>query len=306
MNALPSSDAPYGVAIDLMPGLRGVLARNPGPFTHTGTMTHIVGRGRVAIIDPGPDNADHVAAVLRAVQGETVTHILLTHTHRDHAGALQAFHQATGAVIAGCAPYAPSRSLNSGEVNPLDASNDTAYRPDQELGDGDGVTGPDWTLKAVPTPGHTANHLAFELSGTGVLFPGDHVMDWSTTIVAPPDGSMRDYMASLDRLLQRNDRIYMPAHGAPLTDPKNRLATLKAHRLAREAAILNRLGQGDRRISHIVAAVYADLDPRLTPAASLSVLAHIEDLAARGVIRSEGASGIDGFYTLTGPTGSQP
>ncbi len=289
-------DARYGEAVQLSPLVRRVAARNPSPFTFTGTMSYLVGRGRVAIVDPGPADAAHVAALLDAVRGETVSHILVTHTHGDHTGALPGLAAATGAVVAGCGPHRLARPLHAGEANPLDAAGDRLYRPDVELRDGEAVGGPGWTLEAVATPGHTANHLAFALAQEESLFSGDHVMAWSTSIVAPPDGAMADYMASLDRLLGRADARYLPGHGPALENPARFVRALKAHRLHREASIMGRLEAGDQCIADIVAATYQGLDPSLTRAAALSVLAHLEDLVERGLVATDGPSRIDGVF----------
>src|SRR5262249_41991560 len=182
---------------EVVPGVRRILTNNPSPFTFKGTLTYIIGRGKVAIVDPGPDDPAHIAAVLDAVRGETVTHIFVTHTHRDHSPAVPAIKAVTGALVVAEGPHRAARPLNVGEAPRLDASNDTEFRPDRALADGEVVTGDGWEVEAVTTPGHTANHMAFALRGKSLLFSGDHVMGWSTTIVAPPDGAMSDYMASL-------------------------------------------------------------------------------------------------------------
>jgi hydroxyacylglutathione hydrolase len=281
--------------------LRRVTARNPGPFTFHGTNSYIVGEGKVAIVDPGPDDDAHIAALLAASTGETVTHILVTHTHRDHSGGAARLVRATGAATVGGGPHRPARPLREGETGGLDAAADTLFLPDIVLGDGDSVEAGSWRLTAVATPGHTANHLAFALGGSDLLFSGDQVMAWSTTVVAPPDGSMADYMASLDRLLARPERRYLPGHGGPVGDAHAYVAALKRHRLAREAAILDRLAAGDRSIGQVVAAVYADTDPALHGAAALSVLAHLEDLVARGAVVSGGPPHLGGLYRLASP-----
>ena len=208
-----------GKVEEVMPGLRRLVANNPGPFTFKGTMTYIVGHGQVAVIDPGPDDERHVASILDAVRGETVTHILVTHTHRDHSPAAARVKAATGATVYAEGPHRPARALHVGETERLDAGGDQAFRPDVALADGAVVSGRGFTFEAVATPGHTANHMAFAYKEAQVLLSGDHVMAWSTTVVAPPDGAMSDYMASLEKLGRRNEQIYFPGHGekAPWT-----------------------------------------------------------------------------------------
>ena len=283
-----------GIA-EVAPGVRRLTAANAGPFTFRGTNSYIVGSGRVAVVDPGPDDPAHVAALLAAVGGETVTHILVTHTHRDHSGAVPALARATGAATAGGGPHRPARPLPAG-ARPSAASADTDFAPDIVLAAGAVVDGGGWRLEAVATPGHAANHLVFALAGRGLAFSGDHVMGWSTTVVAPPDGSMADYMASLDRLLQRPERRYLPGHGDPVDDAHARLRALKAHRAMREAAILDRLAKGDATVPAVVSAIYRDVDPRLHGAAALSVLAHLQDLAERGKIVAEDGATLAGRY----------
>lgn len=274
---------PVGRVVTLEPLVRRVLAPNPSAFTYSGTQTYIVGEGTVAVIDPGPDDPDHVAALLRAVEGETVSAILCTHTHRDHSPAAIAFKAATGAEIVGCAPLALD---DSGPR--ADAAFDRGYAPDRVLVDGEAVSGPGWTLQAVATPGHTSNHLCFALPESGALFTGDHVMGWSTTVISPPDGDMADYMASLDKLSRREDRIYYPAHGDPVDRPQRLVRGLAGHRRQREGQILRLLGEGPQTIPGFVARMYAGLDPRLNGAAGRSVLAHLIDLKQRGVVAAEG------------------
>jgi glyoxylase-like metal-dependent hydrolase (beta-lactamase superfamily II) len=283
---------------EVAPGVRRMLCNNPSPFTFKGTVSYIVGRGRVAIIDPGPIDEAHAAALLDAVRGETVTHIFVTHTHRDHSPAAARIKASTGAPVFAQGPHRPSRPLNVGEAPRLDASNDTDFRPDHALADGEVVAGDGWTLEAVTTPGHTANHMAFALKEANLLFSGDHVMAWSTPVVAPPDGAMSDYMASLDKLARRSESIYLPGHGGAVTEAPRFVAYYILHRKAREASILHRLGKGEADIPTIVRASYIGLDPRLTRAAGLSVLAHLEDLVARGRVATDGVPSIDGRYRL--------
>lgn len=272
------SELPVGRVVEVEPLVRRVLAANPGPFTYTGTQTYIVGHGEVAVIDPGPDEPDHVAALIDAVAGEKVVAILCTHTHRDHSPAAVALAVATGAPVVGCAP------LVLDDLGPrADASFDATYAPDRVLGDGEAVRGPGWTLTALATPGHTSNHLCFALEESGALFTGDHVMGWSTTVVSPPDGDMAAYMASLDRLMARADRVYYPAHGDPVDNPQRFVRGLAGHRKQREGQILRLLREGVGHIPTMVERMYVGLDPRLHGAAGRSVLAHLIDLRDRGV-----------------------
>jgi len=293
-----SFDLPPGKVEEVAPGVRRLLADNPGPFTFKGTLSYIVGRGQVAVIDPGPLDEAHIAALLEAVRGETVTHIFVTHTHRDHSPAAARIKAATGALLLAEGPHRAARPLNVGEAPRLEASNDTEFRPDRALADGETVAGSGWTIEAVATPGHTANHMAFALKEANLLFSGDHVMAWSTPVVAPPDGSMRDYMASLHKLARRPETIYLPGHGGIVREAPRFVEHYIRHRRNREAAILRRLTDGEADIPAIVRAIYIGLDPRLVPAAGRSVLAHLEDLVTRGVVATGGEPSIDGHYRL--------
>jgi glyoxylase-like metal-dependent hydrolase (beta-lactamase superfamily II) len=301
-----SDDIPFDKTFDLEPDVvrevaprvRAIVANNPGPFTFKGTMSYIIGRGKVAILDPGPDDDAHIAALLDAVRGETVTHIFVTHTHRDHSPGVPKVKAATGARVYAQGPHRLARPLHIGETRRLDASADMDFRPDVALADGEVARGDGWTLEAVTTPGHTANHMAFAFKEADLLFAGDHVMAWSTTIVAPPDGAMSDYMASLHKLAGRAEPLYLPGHGAAVRDAPRYVQYLIRHRQAREASILHRLGKGAADIPTIVKAVYIGLDPRLTGAAALSVLAHLEDLVGRGVVATDGPPSIAGTYRL--------
>ncbi|HEY5712372.1 MAG TPA: MBL fold metallo-hydrolase [Allosphingosinicella sp.] len=276
-------DWPTGKVEQLTPLVRRLLAGNPSPFTYTGTQTYIVGTGEVAVIDPGPDLPDHVDSILAATQGERIAAILCTHTHRDHSPASRALAAAGGAPITGCAPLAID------DDGPrADAAFDFDYRPDRILVDGERVEGEGWALEAVATPGHTSNHLCFALAGEGALFTGDHVMGWSTTVIAPPDGDMTDYMKSLDLLLGRADTVYYPAHGPAVEKTKRHVRALVTHRRMREKQILRQLDEGRGQIPDMVALMYRDVDPRLHPAAGRSVLAHLKDLERRGLVRNEG------------------
>ncbi|MGM5053939.1 MBL fold metallo-hydrolase [Rhizobium sp. 814_E9_N1_1] len=288
----------YGQAVPVVASVERVTVNNPGPFTFFGTNSYIVGSSSVAVIDPGPEDEAHFAALMAALAGRAVTHIFVSHTHRDHsplAGRLQA---ATGAVTVGQGPHRPARPLREGEINPFAESSDISFVPDITIGDGQTLSGDGWALTAVLTPGHTANHAAFALEGRDILFSGDHVMAWSTSIVAPPDGSMADYMASLERLMERQDRLLLPGHGGPVTEPAGFLRALKAHRLKREQAVLARVRAGDTQIAEMVKVIYRDTDPKLHGAAALSVLAHIENLMERGEIAADGPPSLAATYRL--------
>jgi len=284
----------------VMPGVRRVMADNPGPFTFKGTLSYIVGRGNVAIVDPGPDDARHIGALLDAVRNETVTAIFVTHTHRDHSPAVPAIKAATGATVYAEGLHRAARPLHIGEQNPLDASADRDFRPDVALKDGEVVAGDGWTIEGVTTPGHTANHMAYALRENDALFTGDHVMGWSTSIVAPPDGAMSDYLASLAKLTTRSEQTYLPGHGPVIEDAVQFVNYYIQHRKAREDSILYRLSKGATDIPTLVRAIYIGIDPRLTGAAGLSVLAHLEDLVTRGLVQTDGQPAIDGVYHLAG------
>jgi glyoxylase-like metal-dependent hydrolase (beta-lactamase superfamily II) len=286
----------HGEAIPVAPGVVRVTVNNPSPFTFHGTNSYIVGGDTLAVIDPGPEDEAHLSALLKAIGGRPVSHIFVTHTHRDHSPLARQLREKTGASTAAEGPHRDARPLRTGEHNPLDAANDEAFMPDITLADGAVVEGDGWAIRAILTPGHAANHAAFALDGTGLLFSGDHVMGWSTSIVAPPGGAMSDYMASLDKLIERADRRFLPGHGGPVDNPAAFMRGLKGHRKMRERAILERLRGGDRTVSDMVAAIYRDTDPRLHGAAGLSVLAHLEDLVARGLVSAEGDVAIDGVF----------
>ncbi len=273
------AQAPYGAAERLSPLVRRVLARNPSPFTYTGTGTYIVGEGTVAVIDPGPLDDAHLDALFAALGGGTVSHIVVTHTHMDHSPAAVPLAARTGAPVVGCAPLALS------DDGPrADAGFDPTYAPDRVMREGERIGGPGWTLEAVETPGHTSNHLCFALPEERALFTGDHVMGWSTTVVAPPDGDMAAYMASLGKLIGRDDAVYYPTHGPAVTEPQRFARGLLAHRRQREAQVLGQIDGGVGEIPAMVAAMYAGVDKRLHGAAGRSVLAHLIDMRARGLV----------------------
>lgn len=295
-----SFDPAYGRAVAIAPDVLRITARNPSPFTFHGTNSYLVGRDTLAVIDPGPEDDAHLETLLAAIAGRPVSHIFVSHTHRDHSPLAARLKELTGAPTLAEGPHRPARPLRIGEVNPLDASADLGFVPDVALADDALTQGDGWAIRAVLTPGHTANHAVFALEGTGTLFSADHVMAWSTSIVAPPDGAMADYMSSLDKLLARDDRLLLPGHGGPVIAPQRFMRGLKTHRKMRERAILERIRSGDRTIKEMVAAIYRDTDPRLHGAAGLSVLAHLEDLVARGLVATDGEPAIDGVFSPAG------
>jgi len=280
-------DPCYGSAVEVSDGIRRLTCRNPSPFTFHGTNTYLIGHGAIAVLDPGPENEAHINDILDAAGAGTIKAIMVSHTHMDHSPGARLLKARTGAPIVGCGRHRAARTLASGEMNPMDASADTAHAPDQELKTGDTFSLGDTVFEAVETPGHTANHLCLAVAGSELLFSADHVMAWSTSIVAPPDGNMRDYMLSLDRLLQRPETVYLPGHGGPVRDAHGYVEELKAHRLGRERSILERLGGEPVSIPDLVLQIYDDLPPGLRPAAALSVFAHLEDLAERGLVAAD-------------------
>lgn len=286
-------DPPHGEPVEVAPGVRRVTAANASPFTFRGTNTFLIGTRDLAVLDPGPADPAHIEALMRAIGEAKIAHILVSHTHRDHSRGSRLLKARTGAPILASGRERSARPPHPGEENKLDAAGDAEFTPDVVLADEALVEGEDYRLLALATPGHTADHLAFALLGHDLLFSGDHVMGWSTTVVAPPDGSMADYMASLDRLLARPEHRYLPAHGGDIADGPAHVRALRAHRRMRETAIMERLQRGDGTVEELVGQIYRALDPRLAPAAALSTLAHLEDLVRRG------AAAADGPPTLT-------
>lgn len=283
-------DAPYEVPTRLSPRIARLLTNNPGPFTFKGTGVYIVGDKNVAVIDPGPIIPDHLEALKRALDGKTVSHILITHTHSDHSPAAEPLKQWSGAKTYAFGPHGSGRTQDGVT---LEEGGDTAFMPDIRVKDGDVIQGDGFTFECVTTPGHTSNHMCFALAQEQALFTGDHIMGWSTTVVTPPDGDMAQYMASVRKLIARDDKILYPTHGAPITDPKPFLNAYLEHRLDRERQILACIKDGLTTIPEMVARMYADVDKRLHPAASRSVLAHLIQLTQEGRIRHN-----EGKYTF--------
>lgn len=293
-------DFNYGRAQRVSPRIRRIVARNPGPFTFLGTGTYVVGEGEVAVLDPGPLDEAHLAALMAALEGERVTAIALTHGHADHAPLAAKLSELTGAPVYAGDPGSARKdeaAAGNGETVHLEE----AYAPvraDRRLYGAERLCGPDWTLEVLPTPGHTPDHIAFALIEENALFCGDHVMGWSTTVVAPPLGDMSAYMASLDRVMARGFATLWPTHGPPVTDPEPFLAAYRRHRLAREAQILASLAEGPRRIVDMTPVLYALVDRRLWPAASLSMHAHLIDLTRRSLVEADPAPTLEAVYRI--------
>lgn len=285
----------YGRCDQMSPLIRRVIAENPGAFTYTGTGVYIIGRGEVAVIDPGPMIQAHFDALKRALDGETITHVVVTHSHMDHSPLAHPL-----AEWAGCKVYAKGPAIPTESEVRMEAGDDLSFRPHETIGDGWSCSGPGWTLEAIETPGHTSNHLCYDLKEENVLFSGDHIMGWSTTVISPPDGDMGDYMTSLAKVRDRGfDAIY-PTHGSPVTeDVTGFIQAYIDHRKAREAAIVERLNAGDTEIPEMVKTIYAAVDKKLHPAACHSVLGHMIHLVDQGLVATQDKTpGVKSRYTL--------
>lgn len=278
-------DARYETEVRVSPLISRIVADNPGPFTFKGTGVYIVGGADVAVIDPGPDDRSHVDALKRALAGRRVTHILVTHTHADHSPAARPLKEWCGAKTYAFGPHGSGRPDDGVR---MEEGGDTQFVPDVRVKDGEIIRGSGFTFECVFTPGHTSNHMCYALKEEHALFTGDHIMGWSTTVVTPPDGDMAQYMASVKKLMARDDATLYPTHGAPVTDPKPFLAAYLAHRLDREKQILACIRDGVATIPQMVARMYADVDKRLHPAASRSVLAHLIQLEGEGRVANDG------------------
>ncbi len=286
-------DIVYGRCDGVSPLIRRVTANNPGPFTFKGTGTYIVGHGDVAVIDPGPDLPEHLEAIQAAIPGERVSHILVTHHHLDHSPLARPLSKITGAPVHGCAVRSEIRE----DETPLEAGYDN-FKPDVSMCCGGKVSGPGWTLEAIPTPGHTSNHICYALSEENALFSGDHIMGWSTTVITPPDGDMTDYLASLARIKARNFKTLWPTHGPPITEVTPFIDAYIDHRRDRETQIVSLLADGGKTIAEMVPSAYAAVDQRLWPAAARSMHAAVIGLVKSGRIASEGEPDIGARYRL--------
>lgn len=289
-------DPSYGKVVELSPLIRRICARNPNPFTFHGTGTYIVGRGEVAVIDPGPIIDEHLQAIEAALKGERITHILITHTHNDHSPAAAPLKAATGAKTYSFGPHGAGKRDEGIDV---EEGGDMSFRPDVVVKDGDTIKGNGWTVDALYTPGHTSNHICFALREEKALFSGDHVMGWSTTVIGPPDGNMAQYFSSLEKLTARDDRRYYPTHGNPIPNPQAFVRALIEHRHARERQIEACLKHGRSTIPDMVAVIYSEVDKKLHPAASMSILAHLQHMVATNRVTTDGAPRAKSIYRLS-------
>ena len=287
----------YGEVAEVAPGIRRIVAENPSPFTLYGTGTYIVGRGEVAVIDPGPADSAHIAMLLEGLQGESISHILVTHTHTDHSPGCRLLQEHTDAKTYAHGPHG-SGKLEQGV--PVEEGGDMDFQPDRLLRDGDVLHGGGWSIECVHTPGHTSNHMCYQLQGEKALFTGDHVMGWSTSVISPPDGDMASYLASLDKLLRRDDAIYWPTHGPPIVETKTHVRAFVAHRQERERQIRQCLAAGFATVADMVPRMYASVPRELHAAAGRSVFAALEYLVARGEAACDGELAVDGRFRLAG------
>ncbi|MCZ6889735.1 MAG: MBL fold metallo-hydrolase [Gammaproteobacteria bacterium] len=286
----------YGEAATLTPLIRRVIANNPSPFTLYGTGTYILGHGNVAVIDPGPADPAHIDAIVSATEGETITHMLVTHTHMDHSPGCQLLSEHCDAKT-----YAYG-GHGSGKIEQgvqIEEGGDMDFEPDVLVKHGDVIDGGDWSVECVYTPGHTSNHICYQLREEHLLFTGDHVMGWSTSIISPPDGDMRAYMASLDLLLDRNDSVYWPTHGPCITETKQHVQAFIAHRHERESQILSCIEKGVHVIKEMVPIIYTGYPEYMFPAAGRSVFAAIEYMVQRGELSCEGELSLEARYLQT-------
>ncbi len=286
-------DFTYGEVAEVAPGIRRLVARNPSPFTLYGTGTYILGRGKVAVVDPGPADPPHIRALLDGLQGETITHLLVTHTHMDHSPGCRLLKEHTDAKTYAYGPHGAGK-LEPGV--PVEEGGDMEFEPDWRVRDGDVIHGDDWAVECIYTPGHTSNHMCYQLRGSAALFTGDHVMGWSTSIISPPDGDMAAYMASLQRLLERDDRVYWPTHGPCIDDPKPLVSAFIAHRREREEQIFACVADGVFEIKEMVPLMYTDLPEFMHPAAARSVLAAAVYLVQKGELATDGEPGLASIY----------
>jgi glyoxylase-like metal-dependent hydrolase (beta-lactamase superfamily II) len=300
-----NADVDYGVAEEIAPGVRRIVANNPGPYTFLGTNTYLVGSGNVAVIDPGPVDAAHLAAIAEATRGERIAHILVTHSHRDHCDGALPLQKRLGGEIVAFGPTGTTRGAGTPGLG--DAFVDSAFTPDLPVAGGDTVKGRGYALDVLHMPGHAPDHLCFALVGKRTVFTGDHVMGWNTTVIAPPEGNMADFIASLEKLMQRHDKLFLPGHGGRIETPRRVVRAYITHRQWREQNILACIDDDICTIPRIAAKLYGALDADLKAAAALSVLAHLEHLIARNLVRAEGATDkLSAFYVRASDAASFP
>lgn len=282
----------YGISSELVPGVVRLVCENPGPFTFKGTNTYFIGSSKLAVIDPGPLHDQHLQDILKVAGGRPITHILITHTHRDHVDNAQALKDATGAITCGYRRTGAERGNIERSPSGTEFV-DIDFQPDIELQHGEAVIGDDWALTALHTPGHAPDHICYALEGRDIIFSGDHVMAWNTTVVAPPEGRMADYLASLQLLLERRESLYLPGHGGRIEDATRMVKAYLLHRRWREQAIVAAIRDGRETVRDVAALIYDNLDPKLHTAALLSVMAHVEHLIEREILIGEGPLSFD-------------
>ena len=293
MNSFENFSFEYGVSEQITPLVKRVIAKNPGPFTYTGTGTFIVGTKELAVIDPGPIDNNHLNAIIKACGKNKISHIIITHTHNDHSPLSKSLKEKTGAPIYSFL----NEKMDTKTDNQFEEGYDNSFKPDVVIKDGDLIKGYDWTLEAIHTPGHTSNHMCYSLAEESILFSGDHVMGWSTTVIVPPDGDMDEYLKSLEKLLDRNHQMYLPTHGTQIDDPHHLVNKYIEHRNNREDQIMKVIKSGSSKINEMVKIIYSDVDPGLHPAASMSTLAHLNRMVKNKIIKVKGA-GLKGNYSI--------
>ena len=293
MSSLANFSFEYGSSDQITPLVKRLIAKNPGPFTFTGTGTFIVGTKELAIIDPGPIDDDHLKAIIKTSGKNKISHIIVTHTHNDHSPLSKPLQEITGAPIYSYFNEAMDTKTN----NQFEEGYDNSFKPDVIVKDGDLIKGFDWTLEAIHTPGHTSNHMCYSLLEEKILFSGDHVMGWSTTVIVPPDGDMDEYLKSLEKLLDRNDNIYLPTHGTQIDNPHDLVNKYIEHRINREEQIIKAIKSGNFKINDMVKIIYSDVDPGLHPAASMSTLAHLNRMVKNKIIKVDG-KGLKADYRI--------
>lgn len=299
LNLKTEMEFTYGVPSPMAPGVARIVANNASKLTFKGTNTYVVGSTSLAVIDPGPENSQHTRAILEAAQGRPISHIVITHAHRDHVEGVARLKAKTGAKVFA---FARAALKDPDDIEHTSTEfTDHEFAPDVGLADGDRIAGQDWELMAIHTPGHSPDHLCFALEGRGVVFSGDHVMAWNTSIIAPPEGRMSDYLRSLEKLLERNDNVFLPGHGGRVGAPRRTVKAYLLHRRWREQAILDAVRQGTNTIRKLVPVIYHDLDKDIVGAATMSLRAHVEHLVERGIIACDDIADVDCAVVSSSP-----